>query len=335
MAKRRLTQRQRERIQSIQQKRRDRAEQRASDMPAPPDDSLGAEQPGLIVARYGHHLTVEHGEGQLQRCVARQNLDAIVCGDRVVWQSSGEEDGVITALQPRKNLLARPGPDGRMKAVAANIDQIVVVIAPRPEISENLLDRYLVAAELCGIHPVILINKTDLLNPAELQALRQRLGVYERIGYALLFASTHQEHGLDILNRQLRDRTSILVGQSGVGKSSLVKALLPDIDIRIGAISEDSGLGRHTTSSSMLYHLPLGGELIDSPGVRDFGLWDVEPEAVIEGFPDLRPFIGQCKFSNCSHRVEPGCALQQAVADGTVSARRLNSYFAIHDGLRA
>lgn len=269
------------------------------------------------------------------RCVARQNLDAIVCGDQVIWQPSGHDQGIIIAVQPRRNLLARPGADGRIRPLAANLDQIVVVIAPRPEISETLLDRYLAVAELSGIRPVILLNKTDLLDEQGIGAMQERLQIYRDIGYPLLLASLHREHGLDALARELHQRTSILVGQSGVGKSSLVKALLPETDIRIGDISPDTGLGRHTTSDSRLYHLPRGGDLIDTPGVRDFGLWKIEPERLIQGFPDLLPFAGRCRFSDCSHRVEPGCAMQQALKEGRIDPRRLNGYLDLRDALSA
>ncbi|OOZ40208.1 hypothetical protein BOW53_08540 [Solemya pervernicosa gill symbiont] len=333
MAKRRLTKQQRERIRAIQARRKSRVEERcAEEADKLADTMLGAEQRGTIIAHYGKAIAVEDDKKQLHRCQMRQNMESLVVGDRIVWQASEQGDGVVTALLPRDSLLSRPVSSGEVKPVAANIDQIVVVIATAPEPSEGLLDRYLVAAELSEIHPIILVNKIDLLNSNELVALKERLSIYKNIGYELRFASTHSEHGLDELNSQLEGKTSVLVGQSGVGKSSLVKAIMPDLDIRIGAISEQSGLGRHTTTTSMFYHLPQSGALIDSPGVRDFSLWESDPTRIIHGFPEFSPYLGHCRFNNCSHIVEPGCALKEAIEDKRINEARLKSFHAICAG---
>jgi ribosome biogenesis GTPase len=213
-----------------------------------------------------------------------------------------------------------------VRPVAANIDQIVVVIASKPSFEYGMLDRYLVAAELIGAQPVIVVNKSDLLDHDSRNKLEARLEVYRRIGYALLFTSTHSTDGLRDLHQQLKAHTSVLVGQSGVGKSSLANTLLPELDIRIGSLSQVTGLGRHTTTVTMLYHLPDGGDLIDSPGVRDFNLIKV-PAADLElGFREFRPYLGQCRFHNCRHASEPGCAIQAAAREGQIVARRLESY---------
>jgi ribosome biogenesis GTPase len=170
------------------------------------------------------------------------------------------------------------------------------------------------------------VNKSDLLDTESRAKLEQRLAIYEQIGYSLLFISTRTTDGLRDLHQQLKSHTSILVGQSGVGKSSLVQALLPDLDIRIGALSQVTGLGRHTTTVTTLYHLPDGGDLIDSPGVRDFSLSPVPVDQLAQGFREFKAYLGQCRFHNCRHASEPGCAVQDAVRSGAINQRRLANY---------
>ena len=199
----------------------------------------------------------------------------------------------------------RREPRGKLKPVAANIDQIVVVIASRPSFEQGMLDRYLVAAEIIGARPAVVFNKADLLNDEARARLERKLALYSGLGYPLLFTSTRTTDGLKDLHAQLRHHTSVLVGQSGVGKSSLVQALLPERAVRIGDLSNVTGLGRHTTTTAMLYHLPDGGDLIDSPGVRDFALWPVDAQTLARGFVEFRPWLGHCKFRDCNHRGEP------------------------------
>ncbi|OGT20094.1 MAG: ribosome small subunit-dependent GTPase A, partial [Gammaproteobacteria bacterium RBG_16_57_12] len=266
---------------------------------------------GLIIANYGATLDVEAADGRIYRCRLRSNLEEIVCGDRVAWQKQTADSGVVVALAPRDSLLCRPDFQQNMKPIAANIDQIIVTAAVQPELSTALIDRYLVAAEHGGIRPIIVINKIDLLPADELARLKERLRLYADIGYAVIYASVRLSHGLDALRDCLADRTSIFAGHSGVGKSSLIKSLLPEQDIRIGEVSEVTGKGMHTTTRTVLYHLPCGGNLIDSPGIREFGLWGISPEQVDQGFVEFRPYLGQCRFRNCRHLAEPGCAIQQ------------------------
>jgi ribosome biogenesis GTPase len=184
-----------------------------------------------------------------------------------------------------------------------------------------------------GIEALLVLNKVDILDSQELTAFEKRFDVYKKIGYRLLYASTRSEHGLDALRACLNQRTSVMLGQSGVGKSSLIKALLPDREIRIQALSATTGHGTHTTTTSMLYHLPAGGHLIDSPGVRSFEPGEVSLDQLSAGFVEFAPFLGACKFSNCSHTVEPECALRQALARGDIDARRLQSFQQIRTAL--
>lgn len=279
-----------------------------------------------MLAHYGQTSLIESERGDVIRCATRKKLPRTVCGDRVIWQGSSSRDGVITRILERKTTLVRPDQNNRPRPVAANIDQIVVVIASRPSFEHSMLDRYLVAAELIGAHPVIVVNKSDLLDIDSRARLEDRLSNYRRTGYALIFTSNLNTDGLKNLHRQLQPHTSILVGQSGVGKSSLVQSLLPDIDIRVGRLSEVTGLGRHTTTVAMLYHLPDGGDLIDSPGVRDFSLGTVAVEDLANGFAEFRPYLGRCKFNNCRHVSEPGCAVQGAVRSGEIDEARMKSY---------
>ncbi len=298
--------------------------------PAPIDTSHNnppAQQTnGLVIVNYGKALLVEDNQGDLHRCVARRNLGRVVSGDRVRWEPTGSGEGVVSAVAPRSTVLRRMDITRKPRPLAANIDQIVVVSAPQPALDETLIDKYLVAAELIGTNPVLVVNKSDLLDTDERAALADRVSGYAGIGYQVLFTSAFSDDGIDPLAEALAGRTSILVGQSGVGKSSLIMRLLPDLDIEIGKLSDASGQGRHTTTATTLYHLPHGGKLIDSPGVRDFRLEPTAAAELARGFREFRPFLGQCRFHNCRHANEPDCALAAAASRGEISARRLESY---------
>jgi len=327
MARRHLSERQREQIRQTQEQRRQRATERSGRQADELDDAgLGVEQPGLVIANYGPALIVESSQGAWHRCAVRQHLGTLVCGDRVLWQPAGAGEGVVIALEERRSLLSRPDYSGRPRPMAANLDQLVVVVAPQPPLQDYFIDSYLVASATIGVESLLVVNKIDLLDTAGVAEWEARLATYRRIGYLLLFASTRTAHGLDPLRDRLKGRTSILVGQSGVGKSSLIKALLPDLEIRIQALSVATGLGTHATSTAMLYHLPDGGDLIDSPGVRGFTLGTLDPAVLEPGFVEFAPYRGQCRFSDCSHTVEPGCALLAAVKRGDIDLRRLQSY---------
>ncbi len=332
MGRRRLSHHQVQRIRDAQERRRRRAlEQAARHGEAALAGAPGAEEPGLVVANYGAHLVVEDARGALHRCAVRQHLGGLACGDRVAWQPTGEAEGVVVARGERRSVLARPDAGDRPRPVAANLDQVVVVVAPQPEPNPFLVDRYLVAIAATGAEALLLANKMDLPDGPSRRVLEACLATYARVGYPLLHASTRTAHGLDALRQRLRERTSLLVGQSGVGKSSLVKALLPDRAIRIQALSAATGLGTHTTTTATLYHLPGGGDLIDSPGVQGFELGVIDPDTLVRGFPEFAPHLGHCRFSDCRHTVEPGCALRAAVDRGEIHPRRLESFHRIAD----
>jgi len=324
MSKRRLSERQKARIRTIQERRRQKLATRAEQQLATTGDDTPRE--GLVVARYGANLAVEDAEGHVHHCLSRQNIGDIVCGDRVVWQPTTPGNGVVTARLDRDTLLSRPDYAGREKPLAANVTQLVIVVAPKPEPSEYLINQYLVAAETAEIRPIIAVNKSDLLDGPQRGALEKRLEVYRRIGYPVIFVSAAGQHGLDALVDLLKDETSILLGQSGVGKSSIIQALLPDREIQIGQLSKATGFGRHTTSVTTIYHLPAGGRLIDSPGVRSFRLGAIDRRTLEQGFREFRPFLGKCRFSDCRHLEEPGCALKEAVTEGKIARQRFENY---------
>jgi ribosome biogenesis GTPase len=330
MSKRRISDQQSRRIQS----RRTQATPLAGD-----SDTLGAEQHGLIISRFGKQVDVEDDNGHVQRCYLRTHLDQLACGDRVLWRASLATDasaGVVVAALPRKNVLARPDDRGRLRPVAANVDRMFIVIAPQPEPFTNLIDRYLVNAETDKLEALLVLNKTDLLNgDANSEAIETLLARYEKIGYRVLRTCCKDAQSLLALQNELPGYTSVFVGQSGVGKSSLINTLMPGLAIRVGELSEAEAKGKHTTTTSRLYHFPAGGELIDSPGIRDFSLSHLNEAQIADGFRDLHPFLGHCQFRDCRHREEPVCALKQAAETGAIDATRWHSYLAIRESLNS
>ncbi|VXC16083.1 ribosome small subunit-dependent GTPase A [Pseudomonas sp. 8Z] len=331
MAKRQLNRRQSWRIEKIQGERAARAAKRESRaVEALEGGDLGPEQTGLVIAHFGVQVEVEalQGEciGQVFRCHLRANLPALVTGDQVVWRAGNQGDGVIVAQLPRNSELCRPDMRGQLKPVAANVDQIVIVFAPLPEPHANLIDRYLVAAEHAGIEPLLLLNKADLIAADNSQTINALLDVYRQLGYSLLEVSAHQGDGIAQLKKRLDGHVSVFVGQSGVGKSSLVNGLLPGVDTRVGALSELTGKGTHTTTTARLFHFPGGGQLIDSPGIREFGLGHVSRDDVEAGFIEFNDLLGRCRFRDCKHDREPGCALLQALEEGRIQPQRMASY---------
>lgn len=316
MSKRRLNDQQRRRISSRQQRARDASFD---------ESSLACEsESGLVIAHFGEQVEVLGSDQLIQRCYLRANVEPLVAGDRVAWQR-GAATGVVNARQPRDSELIRPDNFGKLKPVAANIDRIGIVFAPYPAAHSNLIDRYLVAAELQRIAPFLVVNKTDLIDDASRDDLEALCELYSAIGYTLIRCSATERDGLAELRSYLAGHTSILVGQSGVGKSSLLNQLQPAAQSAVGELSAGVDKGRHTTTTSRLYPLPGGGELIDSPGIREFGLSHVAAADVIDGYIDFHDHL-HCKFRDCRHRQEPGCALLAAAQAGLIDPRRLDNY---------
>lgn len=301
-------------------------------------EQLGQMQPAVVISRFGQHADIETSAGEVLRCNIRRTVGSLVTGDEVAFRPAPETEqglqGVIEAVEERRSVLTRPDTYDGIKPVAANIDQIFVVSSPLPAFSSQIIDRYLVACEDIAIRPVIVLNKADLLDSANSDYIEARLQVYRDIGYQVAVVSAKQAAGLTQLTELMANNVSIFVGQSGVGKSSLVNAILPQAGIDTGAVSANSGLGQHTTTVAKLHRLANRAALIDSPGIREFGLWHIEPERVTWGFRDFRPFIGGCKFRDCKHRNDPGCALQEAVANQQIDAERLENYHRIIDSLQ-
>jgi ribosome biogenesis GTPase len=244
----------------------------------------------------------------------------------VRWSPARTEGGagLVVELLPRSSLLARINARGEAEPVAANLTQLVAVIAPRPAPDFGLCDRYLAAAEWNGLAACIVANKSDLADGAD--ALLPSLTDYARIGYPVVHASKRLADGVDALRARLAGATSALVGQSGVGKSSLTNCLVPGVEAAVDEVSRASESGRHTTSTASLYALPTGGELVDSPGVRDFSPPLPAPREVAGGYREIAALAGNCRFRDCLHRREPGCAVASAATTGGVSPRRLESY---------
>lgn len=330
MAKRKLSKRQAWRVKKIQDERTERAHKRDADLEQQLSaGELGPEQQGLIIAHFGVQVEVESENGERVRCHLRANLDSLVTGDQVIWRN-GEPTGVVVACLERNSVLKRPDNHGEIKAVAANISRIIIVISPQPTPHANLIDRYLVAAEAVNIEPIILLNKYDLIDDAGSEKNRETieamLSVYPPLGYQLINASIKSHSDMEELLAELAQHTSVFVGQSGVGKSSLVNTLLPGEDLRTGPLSDATGKGQHTTTTARLFHLPSGGQLIDSPGIREFGLWHMQRQDIEDGFREFHKHLGHCKFRDCKHQQEPGCALLEALENGDISEQRMASY---------
>lgn len=329
--KRRLTQQQQRRIQQQQQRQT--------------TQETGVEMEGLIVQHYGRQLEVkvlslpdqmpekpsEESDsfwkeiclGDIWRCHTRTNLDALVTGDKVRWQADCVSGlGVITALHPRQSLLTRPDRYHKVKPVAANISLIVIVFAPLPEVAPMLIDRYLVACADANIATLLVMNKVDLVQ--ENDDILNLLQEYRQLGYDVI--QCHKDGDLTELKQKLNHQTVAFVGQSGVGKSSLINALIPEAQQLTNVISENSALGQHTTTSTRLIDFGEQSALIDSPGIREFGLWHLNHDKIRLGFPDIQPFLGECQFRNCTHTHEKKCALKEAVAQNKILPRRLESY---------
>jgi ribosome biogenesis GTPase len=313
-----LTRRQKWRIEKIQAERIARAN-KSSDNSEDLLDNAGEAQTGLVITRYGQHLLVEAESGELYQCTGRRNIELSVAGDQVIFQTIGNDEGVVTALLERDNLLRRS-----QKVIAANIDQLWLVVAIEPHYQFELIDRYLVVAENSELPINIVVNKIELSQ--NMSQTKHDFSMYESAGYSVHYLSVEEQTNIAELKALLNDKTHIFLGQSGVGKSSLINELIPDLNLRVNEISTKSKLGKHTTTNTTLYHIPSGGDLIDSPGVREFQLDDLTDKEILSGFREFKPFIGQCKFRNCAHINEPNCAIKQAVESGEIHTQRYQNY---------
>ena len=330
MAKRKLSKQQQRRIASQQQNKIT-------------DDNLrldeSSTQTARVISHHGRQLYAETENPDKSprkiKCKIRQNLGDIACGDYVIVQQALDPDGkiktgesqtVVVAVKERTNLLVKTGFGGSIKPVAANIGQLVIVTSLKPKPNPYLIDRYLTAAENLPAKALIIINKIDLLDKNAKQDIADLTALYQGIGYRVIGSSIKQNIGLDEISEALSNTTSILVGLSGVGKSSIVKSILPKEEIKIGETSATTGEGKHTTTVSALYHLKDNGIIIDSPGVRDFTPINESLDEITNGFIDVRQFNGACKFTNCSHTNEPECAMKQAVRDNKLSKQRFDNY---------
>jgi ribosome biogenesis GTPase / thiamine phosphate phosphatase len=279
---------------------------------------------GLVVAAYGKRYEVEladdlsHSTRRIS-CVTRGKKTDLACGDIVTIKLTDKTEGVVESSTPRTSLLYRSNAF-KSKVLASNVSQIIIVLATQPSFYEALLNRCLVAAEAANIKPLIVLNKCDL---ADANEAKEKLKLYENLGYQVVYLSAKQD--ISILKPYLKNHQSVLVGQSGMGKSTIINQLLPNQNVRTQIMSVALDSGKHTTTAAHLYHIE-NGTLIDSPGLQEFGLNHLSNEALELAFIEFRPFLGKCRFNNCKHLHEPDCAIQNAVSDGAITAYRLSIY---------
>jgi ribosome biogenesis GTPase len=289
---------------------------------------------GRVLSVFGLHSTVEDEEGGLHQCSTRRLLKTlstdqrhvVSAGDRVVFRpvpNTEPKEGVIERVEPRHGCICR-AVRGRQQVIVANVDQLAIVTSvAEPRMKPNLIDRLLVESEKAGVRPLICINKIDLADPADVQPL---VGVYSQMGYEVLLLSAKTRFGIERFRRALMGRSNVIAGQSGVGKSSLLNDIDPTFHLHVQPVSEETEKGKHTTTTARLLPLVGGGYVVDTPGVRQFQLWDVSREEVAGYYRDIRPYVNLCHFPDCSHTHEDGCAVKDAVADGQLDERRYESY---------
>ena len=286
---------------------------------------------GLVLRVHGLESIVRVSDGRIFRCAVRRVLKnlatdqrhVLVAGDEVKLLPEGAEQAWIVRIEPRRSTLSRTSKQ-RRHVIVANVDQLLVVTsAAQPSIKPNLLDRVLATAEQNQLDACICINKCDLIDVAALQPL---IGTYAQMGYRVLMVSASKGWGMERLRDITRNRNSVVIGQSGVGKSSSLNAIDKDLKQRVQAVSAENQKGKHTTTTAEVFPLSYGGSMIDTPGVRQFQLWDIVTSEMSGLFRDIRPFASNCRYPNCTHIHENLCAVKDAVADGRLDSRRYDSY---------
>lgn len=277
---------------------------------------------GLVIAHLGQGIAVEH-DNEVILCEPLRKLETVAVGDKVMWSPAAPGQGRIEAILPRRSLLARPARNQKIRPVAANIDALYVVIAAQPACDFLLVDQYLAVCEHNGIDVALILNKIDLPQPGQIE---EELLIYQDLGYKVIKISTKTGKGLDEFKGLLKNKVSLLAGQSGVGKSSITNAVAPDARIRTNAISATTKHGRHTTTAATLFHVPSGGDLIDSPGVAIFGLADLDLRQLAQGYREFQSFIPSCKYNDCRHLNDQGCAVRHAAEVGEINPARYRRY---------
>lgn len=295
------------------------------------DSSASHLHEGLVIAHLGKGLAVEDTSGETILCQTKRRVGFATVGDHVLWERYEGNMGRVVEILPRRSVLTRPGHNESVRPVAANLDRVFVVVAPEPEPDWLLVDQYLAACEHRQLGADIIFNKVDLL--ASRNVAENLLADYRRIGYAYFLISVRTGEGLPALRKELIGQCSMLVGQSGVGKSSLTNALLPDKRLLTRTLSEKTGLGRHTTTTATLYHLPDGGDLIDSPGVSIFGLAEMSARDLAAGFREFQPWVPRCHFGDCRHITDKGCAVREAAETGALPYARYQRYLKLIEKL--
>lgn len=292
---------------------------------------------GRVVSVHGAGCMVQAECGGSYRCVVRgllrrmqrETRTAVSVGDCVLFSETGPDEGRVERIEPRHGVLARSY-RGREHVLVTNVDQVLIVASvAQPALKTNLIDRYLASAEQGGVPALICLNKVDLIDAAEIQPV---IGLYSQLGYPVLLTSAETGQGTGALRELLAGRETVLSGQSGVGKSSLLNMLQPELKLPVGDVVEETHKGRHTTSTARLLRLDFGGWVVDTPGIRQFELWDIIPEEVEGFFIEFRPFVARCKFPDCSHTHEDQCAVKEAVADQLIAETRYESYLRIYEG---
>jgi ribosome biogenesis GTPase len=292
---------------------------------------------GRILSVHRLESVVETDDGRRFRCAVRRLLrtlatderNIVAAGDRVWIRPSLGDQGFIERVEPRHGLLTR-GSRGREHVIVANVDQVVIVVSlVEPALKPNLIDRYLASAEQGGIAPIVCLNKADLVDPADYQPI---VGLYSQLGIPTLLTSATTGLGIERLRRRLPGRETVFSGQSGVGKSSLLNAIQPGLGLAVREVSDVNQKGKHTTTSAQLIRLEIGGWVVDTPGIRQFELWDIIPEEVEGFFPEFRPFVPLCAFPDCTHTHEERCAIKEAVVRRLISDRRYTSYLGLFSG---